>query len=90
MARCRSCSALIVWAFTFPKSKPMPVDANLQGGVPTPTQVEGGGLTQHGWDLSHSPSRRLVTVTPNAGTMRSHWASCPNANTHRTTPGEPT
>jgi len=40
----------------------------------------GGGVTELGRDAQ---GRMVVRATPDTGTRRSHFASCPNAKVHR-------
>lgn len=74
-ARCRSCGAHVIWATTA-TGKAMPVDAEA---VDAP---DAGNifLTFLGGQLA------AQVVEPAPGLRKSHFATCPNANTHRRRP----
>lgn len=69
VSRCRSCGAAVIWAQTS-SNKAMPVDAEA---------VEQGNifLTQANGTL------RATVVPPGPGLRKSHFATCPNAKSHR-------
>lgn len=82
MATCRSCPAEIVWARTTGSSgKLMPIDA---------APVDGGNVLV---DFSHDPPLATVVGKRTQPSLfgddgpryTSHFATCPNADSHRRT-----
>lgn len=81
MAECRSCHAVIVWVAT--KSAAMPLDAHLARSgstdrsalVAVPTEFDNGNIVLDGGVVR--------VVSPGPGQYRSHFASCPEAESHR-------
>jgi hypothetical protein len=75
MARCRSCGAPILWAVTEASGKRIPLDAEEDGAA---KEVPDGNLlivdTRAG-----TPVVRVTAV----GQHLSHFATCPQASTHR-------
>lgn len=79
MSTCRSCDAEVIWARSSSTGHLMPVDAQ---------PVDGGNVL-----LSTGPGVRIATVVgkkaqPNlfgddGPRYTSHFATCPNADTHR-------
>jgi hypothetical protein len=70
MSLCRSCGAEIFWAKTT-SGRNIPLDADKVG----PLAVADG-------NLDFVESGAVMVVGP-GGKMRSHFATCPNANQHR-------
>lgn len=70
MSACRSCGAEIFWAKTT-SGRNIPLDADKVG----PLIVPDGNL-----EFVESGA---VMVVGAGGKMRSHFATCPNANQHR-------
>lgn len=79
---CRSCKALMFWVIT-PRGKKMPVDAkpDPNGGFVLSLKVEDG-----------RPNLYAETYVPtepkhqNRNRYTSHFATCPNAASHRSSP----
>lgn len=83
MSRCRSCNAAVVWVETeATDTKPgrkMPLDANPSD-PRRAARVENGNIIYTGAHTGDgTPIVRYVTGGPHL----SHFASCPNAQTHR-------
>lgn len=91
MSRCRSCQAPIFWTITT-AGKLIPLDASDQGEYMAPKPTPGGlveftGQTRPGRD--GAPLREVaVHPQPPLDDVRrftAHFATCPNAETHRKT-----
>lgn len=68
MSTCKSCGAEIIWAKTSVEDRNIPIDAQ---------QVMGG-------NISLDVTGTIATVGANgSGSYQSHFASCPNAKSHR-------
>lgn len=76
---CRSCKAPIVWAVTEKTGKAIPVDAEA---TPDGNIVLTAGA---GSPVAHVLTADDGPVDPEAR-FRSHFATCPNASTHRKAP----
>lgn len=80
MNTCRSCQARIVWAVTT-AGKRMPLDAE-------PVERDGAVLAAHRTGPDQALAVRPITPTtdlwPDEHPARSHYATCPNADQHRT------
>lgn len=81
MAECRSCNAIIVWVQT--KNAAMPLDAHLahSGSTPRSALVAVPTLFDDGNIVLDNGVVRVVS--PGPGQFRSHFASCPEADSHR-------
>jgi hypothetical protein len=82
-SRCRSCGAPIVWAET-EAGRRMPVDADTDPDgnvlvVPDPVTGELVALI----DSEAKPLAKRERTWPEGTRHRSHFATCPNASTHR-------
>jgi hypothetical protein len=79
MSDCRSCGAEIIWITTHPGGRSMPLD-------PKP-HPEGNVLVdmdaRRGVVLSVKSRQVVLEETPDEPLYRSHFATCPNAESHR-------
>lgn len=80
--RCRSCSAPVIWARTA-NGKTIPIDEDE-----IPTAVKGAYVLEEPADPREAPSAIYYSKAPLElrlanGLHLSHWASCPNADQHR-------
>lgn len=73
-ARCRSCDAPVIWAYT-PRGKRMPVDAELG---PRPDGFS-GALYRLGSEIDGTPTLERLPSAASEGYV-SHFATCPEAN----------
>lgn len=71
MARCRSCSAEIMWGRTTPGGKRIPVDVD---------EVDDGNIVIDGIDRG---TTLFKVVSPGEGRYVSHFVTCPNADEWR-------
>ncbi len=82
MTACRSCGAPIVWVVTEATAtkagRRMPLDADPSN-TTRAAVFEDGNIVIVGRDAANVPIVRYVK----SGTFRSHFASCPQASTHR-------
>lgn len=76
MTTCKSCGAPVLWVHTSKGSR-MPVDANGDG---TATTVPNGNLIL---ERTHEGKLIAVGVPTGQGSHVSHFATCPNAASHR-------
>lgn len=85
MSACRSCGAPIVWVETEAKGdKPgrkMPLDADPENLSRAATFDNGNIIFTKATTGDGTPIVRYVPAGP--GRARSHFASCPNAKSHR-------
>jgi len=78
VSRCRSCNAPLLWALT-EKGRRMPLDEEPYGG-PEPS----GLFVLRGRDqLVPTAVAATPDAFPGEPLFRSHFASCPNAASHR-------
>lgn len=74
MSTCRSCGAEILWAIT-EKGKPMPLDA---------APVEAADARQGLFEIAHTGEGTFaIPSRPVPARFVSHFATCPNADSHR-------
>lgn len=83
MATCKSCQAEIVWAFT-EEGKLIPLDPGTfeDGNL----RIIGGVMPDGRPIVTREGKPTVKYVQPGHGNRRTHFASCPNAKSHRRTP----